>query len=457
MQLTREKSSTSLSLRRDRWVWLHECTEIGRVKILIVGGGGREHALAWRLAHDTERHELLCAPGNAGTARCARNVAVSAEDIQALTRLAREEKPDLVVVGPEAPLCAGLADALRPHGIRVFGPTREGARLEGSKAFCKELLEAAGVPTARAARFGEPAAARQWVRDHGVPVVVKADGLAAGKGVTVCTTLEQAEQAIDDALVRRVFGPAGDTILLEEFLEGEEASVLALLDGERWALLPSAQDHKRVFDGDQGPNTGGMGAYSPAPVVTEEVRERVAREVFAPLVKELQRRGIEYRGVLYAGLMITADGPKVLEFNCRFGDPETQAILPRWQGPFAERLLECAEGRLRPEQLAWRPDACVCVVIAAGGYPGPYAKGSVIHGLDEAEKLDRVVVFHAGTALRDGQVVTAGGRVLGVTALGGDIPEAIRRAYEAVGKISFEGMHYRRDIGARALQRGRTL
>ncbi len=423
------------------------------MKVLVVGSGGREHALVWRLAHDSERPEILVASGNAGTAQLARNVPVAPSNIAGLVALALRERPDLVVVGPEAPLCAGLADELRARNIPVFGPGRDGARIEGSKAFCKEILTAAGVPTARAQAFVRSEDAIEWIRRHGAPLVVKADGLAAGKGVTVCDTIEEAEQAVRDALDRRVFGEAGETVLMEERLDGEEASVLALVDGERIALLPSAQDHKRVFDQDKGPNTGGMGAYSPAPVVENPEAAGLRRLIFEPVLRELRRRGIEYRGVLYAGLMITRDGPKVLEFNCRFGDPETQALLPRWEGPFARTLLDCALGRLDPSLIRWRPEACVCVVMAAGGYPGIYETGDPIEGLEEAERLPDVVVFHAGTARRDGQVVTAGGRVLGVTALGSTIPVAVRRAYEAVERIRFRNMQYRRDIALRAWTR----
>lgn len=424
------------------------------MKILVVGGGGREHALAWRLVRDPERPAVVCAPGNAGTARIGRNLPVTAEDVPGLVAAARAERPDLVVVGPEAPLCAGLADALAEVGIAVFGPTSAAARLEGSKAFCKEILFAAGVPTAAARRFDNPDEAIAYIRARGAPIVVKADGLAAGKGVSVCATVEEARAAVDEALVRRAFGEAGRTILIEEYLAGEEASVLALMDGERIALLPSAQDHKRARDGDEGPNTGGMGAYSPAPVVTDAMAAEIRAAVFEPVLRELRRRGIVYRGVLYAGLMITDSGPKVLEFNCRFGDPETQAILPRWEGSLSEALLDCSEGRLRPERIRWRADPCVCVVMAAPGYPGPYPKGMPIDGIDDAERLEGVTVFHAGTAMENGRLVAAGGRVLGVTALGRDIRAAVDRAYEAVGRITFKGAHHRADIGARALRRG---
>ena len=423
------------------------------MKILVVGGGGREHALAWRLARDPERPEIVCAPGNAGTSAAGRNVAVDAADVPGLVALARAERPDLVVVGPEAPLCAGLADALAADGFAVFGPTRDGARLEGSKIFCKDVLRAAGVPTAAAERFTDAAAAKAYVRAQGGAVVVKADGLAAGKGVTVCATAAEAEAAIDESLVKGVFGEAGREVLVEECLVGEEVSILGLVDGERVVLLASAQDHKRIFDGDRGPNTGGMGAYSPAPVIADSDLPAIRERVFERTLAELRRRGITYRGVLYAGLMMTAAGPKVLEFNCRFGDPETQAILPRWAGSVSRALLACAQGRLDASMVSWHPGACVCVVLAAGGYPGAYAKGKVIEGLDAAGALPEVAVFHAGTAAKDGRVVTAGGRVLGVTALGADIRGAVARVYEAVDRIRFEGMQCRRDIAARALKR----
>ncbi|MBU4459563.1 MAG: phosphoribosylamine--glycine ligase [Verrucomicrobia bacterium] len=423
------------------------------MKILVVGGGGREHALAWRLARDPERPEILCAPGNTGTAQVGRNVAVDAADVPGLVALARAERPDLTVIGPEAPLCAGLADALLAEGFAVFGPTRDGARLEGSKVFCKDVLRAADVPTAEAERFTDAAAAKACARARGGAVVVKADGLAAGKGVTVCTAVAEAEAAIDDALVKGVFGDAGREVLIEERLVGEEVSILGLVDGERVVLLASAQDHKRVFDDDRGPNTGGMGAYSPAPVIADADLPAIREMVFERTLAELKRRGIAYRGVLYAGLMMTDGGSKVLEFNCRFGDPETQAILPRWAGSVSQALLACAQGRLDPGMVTWHPGACVCVVLAAGGYPGPYAKGKAIEGIEAAGALEDVAVFHAGTAVRDGRVVTAGGRVLGVTACGEDIRAAVSRAYEAVGRIRFEGMHCRRDIAARALRR----
>jgi len=421
------------------------------MKILVIGAGGREHALAWKLRRDTPGARLFCAPGNAGTVALGENLALAAEDLDGLLAWALRERPDLTVVGPEAPLCAGLADRFRAAGLAVFGPTAAAARLEGSKRFAKEIMSAAGVPTAAYAAFVEVAPALEKVRREGGPLVVKADGLAAGKGVAVCATPAEAEAAVREALERRAFGEAGREVLIEECLVGEEASILALVDGERIVPLASSQDHKRVGDGDRGPNTGGMGAYSPAPVVREGDWPAIRSRILEPTVAELRRRGIEYRGVLYAGLMFTAAGPKVLEFNCRFGDPETQAILPRWDGDLGAALLACAEGRLDPDRVRWRPEACVSVVMAAGGYPGAYRKGDPIEGLDDAGRLPGVTVFHAGTRNAGGRIVTAGGRVLNVTALGADIAEARRRAYAAVNLIRFDGAQFRRDIAARAL------
>lgn len=424
------------------------------MKVLVVGGGGREHALVWKLANDSCRPTLFCAPGNAGTAEWATNIPVEADNIAALVAWSVENHPDLVVVGPEAPLCAGLTDALEARGIRVFGPSRAAARLEGSKVFAKEVMVAAGVPAAQSSTFTDAQKAIDFMSDMGIPIVIKAEGLAAGKGVTVCFTREEAERAIKDALVEGAFGEAGRRILVEEYLEGEEVSVLALTDGEHIVLLASAQDHKRVFDGDQGPNTGGMGAYSPAPVLQAEQMPEVQREVFGRTLAELKRRGITYKGVLFAGLMMTKKGPMVLEFNCRFGDPETQVILPRIKGDLIPALMACTDGTLSSNMIQYKSEACVCVVMAAGGYPGPYQKGKIIGGLKAAAKLPETVVFHAGTRLQEGEVLTAGGRVLGVTALGDDLKAAVDRAYVAVKKISFDGALFRRDIAAKAFKKG---
>ncbi len=433
------------------------------MKILVVGSGGREHAITWRLAQDETKHELFCAPGNAGTAALAENLAIGAEDVAAITEWAAANRPDLVVVGPEAPLCKGMADSLTAVGVKVFGPVQAGARMEGSKAFAKEVMKAAGVPTGLAETFTDAAAAKAALPKFGLPVVIKADGLAAGKGVIIAETREEAEAAIDDMLVGGRFGAAGAEVLVEEFLEGEECSILALVDGEHAVLLPSSQDHKRVFDGDKGPNTGGMGAYSPAPVITADRLPFIRDTIILPVVRELKRRGIVYRGVLYAGLMVNnlPDGRKaasgsdvnVVEFNARFGDPETEAVLPRIGGDFAKTLLACAEGTLKDEDVVVSPSCAATVIVASGGYPGSYAKGKVMSGLDEAAKVPGAIVFHCGTKAVEGQVLTAGGRVLSVTGLGGTLREAVDTAYRAVGCISFEGAFYRRDIAHRAFER----
>ena len=404
--------------------------------------------------HDSQRPTVFCAPGNAGTAELATNLSISVEDVAGLVQWARDNRPDLTVVGPEVPLCAGLSDALEAEGLSVFGPSRAASQIEGSKVFAKEVMTAAGVPTANASTFTDVQKAMAFLHSVGAPIVIKAEGLAAGKGVAVCKTIDEAERAIRESLVDQVFGEAGRRILIEEYMEGEEASILALVDGANIVMLASAQDHKRVFDGDTGPNTGGMGAYSPAPVVTDKWWPVIEQQVFTPTLAELRKRGISYKGVLYAGLMMTRKGPKVLEFNCRFGDPETQAILPRLATDLLPALTACVEGRLHSGLVQWKREACVCVVMAAGGYPGAYQKGKAVTGLDEAGKLADTVVFHAGTKTRDGRVVTAGGRVLGVTALGARLSDAVANAYRAVAKISFEGAIYRKDIAARALKRG---
>ena len=439
-------------VKRRRALARRLCYTIPTMKILVVGGGGREHAILWRLSRDAAHHDLFAAPGNGGTAAIAQNLAIGAEDIDAIAAWAQDNRPDLVVVGPEAPLCAGLADRLAALGITVFGPALAAARMEGSKAFAKDVMAAAGVPTARAETFTDSAAALAALPAFGLPVVIKADGLAAGKGVVIAKTAAEAEETVRSMLDDHQFGGASASILVEQFLEGEEASILALIDGERIALLPGAQDHKRVFDNDEGPNTGGMGAYSPAPVVTPAIEAFALEKIFRPTVAELKRRGIEYRGVLYAGLMIGPQGINVLEFNCRFGDPETEAILPRIGGDFASLLLSCAQGRMEAP-IEVKPGACVTVVMAAPGYPGKYPKGLPISGLDAANALPNTVVFHAGTAQKDGAIVTSGGRVLSATALGADIRAAVDAAYAAVAKISFEGAHFRRDIAHRAFGR----
>ena len=432
------------------------------MKILVVGSGGREHAIAWRLANDPVRHELYCAPGNAGTAAVAINVPVGAEDVGAIAKWARENNPDLVVVGPEAPLVKGLVDELTKLGIPSFGPVAAGARMEGSKRFAKEVMRAAGVPTGMAEVFTDPVAAKAALAKFGLPVVIKADGLAAGKGVVVAETAAEAEAAIDDMLVANKFGAAGAEVLVEEFLDGEECSILAMTDGENVVLLPSSQDHKRIFDGDKGPNTGGMGAYSPAPVVTADMLPEIKDKIVVPVVRELKKRGIVYRGILYAGLMIAPQDGKValsgsrinvVEFNARFGDPETEAVLPRLGGDFSKALLHAATGRLEDGDIVVKDEVAATVIVASGGYPGSYEKGKPISGLERAGEV--ATVFHCGTNKgENGETVTSGGRVLSVTGCGANLREAVDRAYAGVARVSFDGMFYRRDIAHRAFERG---
>lgn len=416
------------------------------MKLLILGSGGREHALGWSLARDPRVSALFFAPGNAGTAALGTNLPLAATDLDGLEAWCRTERPALVVAGPEAPLCLGVADRLGAAGFPVFGPSQAGARLEGSKVFMKEILAEAGIPTAAAATFRDSAAARAHCRAQTTwPQVIKADGLAAGKGVVIAQTPAEAEAALTAMMDEKVFGASGNEVIIEEFLDGEEASIHAVTDGRDYVLLPSSQDHKRVRDGDQGPNTGGMGAYAPA--ATPELLATVERTVFQPLLRTLQKRGIDYRGVLYGGLMLTSRGPRVLEFNCRFGDPETEVLLPLLETPLLDLLFATVERRLGGFKLKVQPGAALTVVLAAPGYPEKPVTGQTIHGLDAAGPL----VFHAGTSRRDGQVVTAGGRVLAATAVGPDLRAARDAAYQTVEKLCFEGMHYRRDIGHRAL------
>jgi phosphoribosylamine--glycine ligase len=424
------------------------------MKVLVVGNGGREHALIWRLAQSPKITTLYAAPGNPGMTRHATCVPIKADAVDDLVAFAERERIDLTVVGPELPLILGIADRFQAKGLAVFGPTQSAAALEGSKAFSKALMAKHGIPTAGFQTFQDAASARRFAGELGAPLVVKADGLAAGKGAIVCRTLEEADGAIALCLEQRAFGKAGEQIVVEEFLVGEEVSFFALTDGETALPLGTAQDHKTVFDDDQGPNTGGMGAYSPAPIVDARMHDEVMKTIILPTVRAMAAEGRPYRGVIYAGLMLTRQGPKALEYNCRFGDPEHQVIMPRLQDDPLPLLHAVAKGERLPSTVRWHPEAAVCVVLASGGYPGDYQTGKPISGIEEAEKLPDVTVFHAGTALKDGQLVTAGGRVLGVTALGADIPAAIRQAYEAVARICFEGMHFRKDIGRKALRRG---
>jgi phosphoribosylamine--glycine ligase len=428
------------------------------MKVLVVGKGGREHALVWKLAQSPRVTRVYCAPGNAGTAEDGVNVPIDVNDFDGLIRFARQEEIGLTVVGPEDPLSLGITDAFRKADLRIFGPSKEAAQLEASKAFAKHLMRHADVPTSEFRVFDHPDPARHYVETREYPVVVKADGLAAGKGVIVCSSTEDALTAIERIMAREEFGrAAGRQVIIEKRLEGEELSVLALVSGRAIVPLQPTQDHKAVFDNDEGPNTGGMGAYCPAPVGTPELMTQVEETILVPTVHAMKRSRHAFRGVLYAGLMLTNQGPRVLEFNCRFGDPELQPLLMRLKTDLLDLLEAVVDGRLDefPEgRLEWDERPAVCVVMASGGYPGPFQKGKVITGLAEAAKLPDVKVFHAGTKREKDLVLTDGGRVLAVTALGDTLAEAKRNAYEAVGKIHFQGAHYRRDIADKALRRG---
>lgn len=423
------------------------------MKVLVVGGGGREHALVWKIRQSPLVKEIYCAPGNAGIARQAQCVPIGAGDLEGLATFARRERIDLTVVGPEEPLVKGIAERFQQEGLAVFGVSSKAALLEGSKSFAKDLMKSYGIPTADFKVFQDPEEARSYIRNKGTPAVVKADGLAAGKGVFVCRTLEEAYRAIEEIMVKKSFGQAGQKIVVEDCLEGEEASFLAITDGETVVPFPPAQDHKAVYDNDEGPNTGGMGAYSPAPVITEALASRVMESIMVPTVKAMAKEGRPYKGILYAGLMISRGEPKVLEFNVRLGDPEAQPLLVRLKSDIVPLVLAALEGGLDQARPLWDEGAAVCVVMASGGYPGSYQKGKIITGLDEAEAMEDVVIFHAGTRWDSGRFLTDGGRVLGVTARGRHVAEAIDRAYKAVEKIRWEGVHYRKDIGKKALSR----
>ena len=423
------------------------------MKILVIGSGGLEHSLVWKIRQSPRVEKIYCAPGNGGIGEMAELVRIGPEEIEKLADFAEREKINLTVVGPELPLTLGISDLFKERGLKIFGPNREAARLEGSKAFAKEILKENHIPTASFATFSDATAAKRYLAEMKPPYVVKADGLAAGKGVIVCSDRKEAEAAIDDILVRSLFGQAGEKVVIEEFLRGEEASFMALTDGEHILPLASSQDHKRIFDGDRGPNTGGMGAYSPAPVVSPEVHRRILDEILRPLLSGLKKKGVRYSGVIYVGLMVTNEGPKVLEFNARFGDPECQPIMMRLKSDLVSLLEATIEGRLDRVEAEWHQDAVVCVILCAKGYPGPYEKGKEIRGLEKLKHWQKGCVFHAGTTEKQGCFLTAGGRVLGVTALGSNIQEAVREVYRAVGEIDWEGMHYRRDIAERALKR----
>jgi phosphoribosylamine--glycine ligase len=425
---------------------------MAHLNVLVIGSGGREHALVWALARSPQVSGLYVAPGNAGTARDGfHNVANSSDDIPALLQFVQEAHIGLTVVGPEAPLANGIVDQFQARGLRVFGPSQQAAQLESSKAFAKQFFMDYGIPTAHYARFDAYAPAVEWVRSFNRPVVVKADGLAAGKGVIICEAVKDAEVALRRAMLDNEFGSAGRTVIIEERLSGPELSVLAFCDGHSALLMPTARDHKRVFDGDTGPNTGGMGAYAPVPGITQQLIDEIRRSVIQPALDGMASRGTPYVGVLYAGMMLTAGGPRTLEFNCRFGDPETQVILPLLKSDLLEIMLACTEGKLSEvaPRVQWHTGTCAAVVLASGGYPGHYAKGLPIEGLAQSDLRPNVKVFHAGTALHDQQVITAGGRVLAVSAVDTDLPSALKRAYAAVQDIHFDHCHYRTDIGKR--------
>jgi phosphoribosylamine--glycine ligase len=423
--------------------------EDSNVNILVIGSGGREHALFWKLSESPQTERIYAIPGNPGMGEMT-DIAVT--DNAAILQFAKEKDIGLVVVGPEVPLMNGLVDELEAAGIPAFGPRANAAEIEGSKSFAKDLMKKYGIPTARYEVFAEAEAARAYIRSEGAPIVVKADGLAAGKGVVVAMTEQEALDAVDAIMEHNSFGDAGARVVIEEFMEGEEASLLAFTDGTVIRPMISAQDHKRAFDGDKGPNTGGMGTYAPAPVMTPELTERAVEEILKPTISAMEKEGRAYRGCLYLGLMITADGPKVVEFNARFGDPETQVVLPLLDGDLVQIMHACAGGTLADVPIRWKDGAAVCVVLAAGGYPASYEKGNEIYGIGNAEKLG-ALVFHAGTAKKNGKIVTNGGRVLGVVGMGKDIASAVQSAYDAVDQISFKGEYHRKDIAHRALNR----
>jgi len=423
------------------------------MRVMVIGGGGREHALVWKLRQDPRITQLFAAPGNAGTAALAENVDIAAAEVRRLAVFAAQKAVDFTVVGPELPLTLGIVDEFEKRGLRVFGPNRRAAHLEASKVFTKRLLKKHKIPTGFFQTFYRVEDAKRYVQDIGAPIVIKADGLAAGKGAIICATVQEALDTVKRIMEDRVFGDAGEKIVVEEYLTGEEATFMAITDGETVVPLASSQDHKAAFDDDKGPNTGGMGAYSPAPVITEALHRQVMDRIMIPTVRAMAAENRPYRGLLYAGLMIKDGEAKVLEFNVRFGDPEAQPILLRLTSDLLPLLEAATEKRLHEIALRWRPEPAVCVVLTAAGYPSAHETGKPIRGLEAAARLQEVVVFHAGTAMKDGQVVTHGGRVLGVTALGRDIPDAIARAYRAVAQIQWDGLHYRSDIGRKALGR----
>lgn len=420
------------------------------MNILVVGAGGREHALVWKIKQSPKVKKIFCAPGNAGIASLAECVSIASDDIEGLLKFAKDKKIDLTVVGPEAPLVAGIVDAFEEKGLRIFGPNKAAAQLEASKAYSKEFLHRRNIPTAVYKIFDDAPSALKFLDKAQFPLVVKADGLAAGKGVVICKNLDEAKQAVDEIMVKKIFKSAGDRVVIEECLEGPEASILAISDGKHFFVLETAQDHKRIFDDDLGPNTGGMGAYSPAPVVTSDMMSKIISRIIEPTIRGMHIEGHPFKGVLYAGLMLTYQGPQVLEFNVRFGDPETEAVLPRLKTDLIDVMMASVDGKLDKLSLKWDSRPCVCVVIASGGYPGSYDVDKPIEGLEIANDPD-TMVFHAGTKLKNGRVVTSGGRVLGVTSLGNTLEDAIARVYKTVDRIKFDRAFFRRDIGRKAV------
>ncbi|NQU95370.1 MAG: phosphoribosylamine--glycine ligase [Candidatus Omnitrophica bacterium] len=423
------------------------------MKVLVIGQGGREHALLWKLKQSKDIKELFSAPGNGGTAEIAENVDIKANDLEGLSKFCEDKKIDFTIVGPEAPLAEGIVDLFNKKGLKIFGPTKASAQLEASKVFTKELCESEKIPTAWFKTFNDAQKAKDFVKSKGAPIVIKKDGLAEGKGVIVANTEAEAIDAIDKIVVEKAFGASGNKVIVEECLEGEEASVIVLSDGENIVPLASSQDHKRVFDQDKGANTGGMGAYSPAPVVTDDIFNETISKIIKPTIAGMKKRNTPHKGVLYAGIMITEDGPKLLEYNVRFGDPETQAILPRLDSDLLELIERAMSGSLADFKLKWRKKSCACIVMASGGYPGRYEKGKEITGIEKARELQDVLVFHAGTKLeKTNKILTSGGRVLNVVALGDNIEKAISTAYKACDKIKFDNAHFRKDIGFRAMK-----
>jgi len=423
------------------------------MKVFVVGSGGREHALVWKIKQNPNVKEIFCAPGNGGISTLATCVNIASDDVLALRDFALQNKIDLTIVGPEAPLVKGIVDIFQKENLKIFGPTQKAAQLEGSKVFAKEFMKRHHIPTAAFQSFDSINQVKSYLKNKKFPLVIKADGLAAGKGVVICKNIEEAEQALNQMMVKKIFKKAGERVIVEDCLEGEEASILAISDGRKYVILDSSQDHKRIFDDDQGPNTGGMGAYSPAPVVTKDLMTNIALNVIAPTIQGMAEEGAPFQGVLYAGIMITKQGPRVLEYNVRLGDPETQAVLPRLKTDLVDMCLAACEGRLDQLTLEWDSRACTCVVMTARGYPGDYEKGKVISGLERVAKEKEIFVFHAGTQKKGSAIVTSGGRVLGVTSLGYGIDKAIHNAYRGVEQISFDGCFFRRDIGTKALKR----